>query len=319
LPDEDGVFELVAELQPKRFAAPLVRGKPLAERQVQLVVLKRQRPEPASRDWAMVGEFDPAQPKLWDRLMRLPTMKIVPGLSKGPLGNEPTGTREHVNITWSTLKAGAWQAYPLPVSEPNWPHILEVEFPSDLEQSLAISIIEPNAAGLVAPLGVDSGIDVTVTPGRTPQTLSHRLVFWPRTKSPLVLLANRHDDAQAVFGKIKVLSGPAQLMAASRSGDAQRSRLAAAYFEKPLFPENFSVADSSIAPAGQSTTGRRFCKAERGWPTTCASPDITPRWSACSAREAVCIRRPQCSVRPSTTWGCFPASATIRSAKTFWS
>lgn len=243
LPDEEGVYELVAELYSKRFGAPLVRGKLLAERQVQLVVLCTAPPQSEKEEWKAVGDFDPAQPKWWERLMRLPSVKMVPGLSKGPLGNESTGTREHLGETWSTLNPNSWQAYPLPVSEIGLPHILEIDFPSDVPQTLAISMIEPNAAGLIVPLGVDSGIDVQSSASRTPQALTHRLVFWPRTRSPLVLLTNRRGDGPAIFGKVRVLAGPARL-ASPAPGPGTSERLVAAYFDKPLFPENFSVTDS---------------------------------------------------------------------------
>lgn len=243
LPANDGVYELIAELYSKRFGTPLLRGKLLAERQVQVVVVAANRPESVQQDWATVGEFDPAHPKLWDRMLRLPTMKMVPGLSQGPLGNEPTGTREHQNTTWSTLKPNAWQAYPLPVFEIGLPHILEIDFPNDVPQSLAISVIEPNAAGLVMPLGLDSGIDVDLPASRIPATLKHRLVFWPRTRSPLLLLANRRGEGTAIFGKVRVLAGPAQLAAGPLAGNTPE-RLVAAYFDKPHFPENFSVSDS---------------------------------------------------------------------------
>ncbi len=246
LPDEEGSYDLFVELSPKWFAAPLVRTKMLAERQVQLVVVQSEQTESAAKDWAVTGEFDPAHPNLWDRMMRLPTMKIVPGLKPGPLGSEQTGTREGLGITWSTLSGGAWQAYPLPVSEVGLPHLLEIEFPNDVSQSLGISILEPNAAGLIAPLGLDSGIEVTGLTGGTPKTQTHKLVFWPRTKSPLMLLTNRRDSSTAVFGKVRVLAGPTRLteLPTSETGTNADQRLVAAYFHKPLFPENFSVSES---------------------------------------------------------------------------
>ena len=43
---------------------------------------------------------------------------------------------------------------------PGRPHILEVDYPSDVPQTLGISIVEPNAAGALTPIGLDSGVDV---------------------------------------------------------------------------------------------------------------------------------------------------------------
>ena len=41
------------------------------------------------------------------------------------------------------LAGGAWQAYPLSLTSIGMPHILEVSYPSDLPQTLQISILEP--------------------------------------------------------------------------------------------------------------------------------------------------------------------------------
>ncbi len=50
------------------------------------------------------------------------------------------------------------QASPLPIRSVGKPHLLEVSYPSDVSQDLAISIVEPNAAGMVVPIGLDSGV-----------------------------------------------------------------------------------------------------------------------------------------------------------------
>jgi hypothetical protein len=255
LPLDEGVYELVCELHTKRFASPLVRAKLVAERRVQLVVLSQQAPPREASEWSTVAEFDPTQPRLWDRMLRLPGMKMLAGFNKGPLGSEPTGKREHLGSQWSTLKGTGWQAYPLPVAQLGQPHLLEIEFPSDLSQVLGISVVEPNGAGWVVPLGLDSGIDVDPAPvGQTVQVLTHRLVFWPRTHSPVVLLTNRHATTPALFGKIRVLGGPATLPAppAATSVSETPGRMVAAYFDRPLFPENFSVSESLDAKSGRS-------------------------------------------------------------------
>ena len=41
----------------------------------------------------------------------------------------------------------SWQAYTLSISQPGRPHVLEVDYPSDVPQTLGLSILEPNAAG----------------------------------------------------------------------------------------------------------------------------------------------------------------------------
>ena len=53
----------------------------------------------------------------------------------------------------------SWEAYTLPINRPGSPHILEIDYPSDVPQTLGVSIIEPNAAGAIIPIGLDSGIE----------------------------------------------------------------------------------------------------------------------------------------------------------------
>ena len=113
----------------------------------------------------------------WVRLIQL-----------GPGGREP-------NVSW--------EAYPLPIARPGQPHFVEVEYPADLAQTLGISIVEPNAAGHMTPIGLDTGIDVPDTAvSREPRLAKHRVAFWPRTKAPLLLLTNQRDGTRAAFGKV---------------------------------------------------------------------------------------------------------------------
>lgn len=253
LPDSEGVYELVVELQARRFGTSLIKPKVLAERRMQLMVMSETPPTTMESAGALAGEFDPAHPKWWDRMLRLPTMKIMPGIQRGPLGNEPTGTQEHLGVTWSTLKPSSWQAYPLPVLEVGTPHVLEIEYASDIAQALAVSIIEPNAMGQVAPLGLDAGLDVgEPAAGRQATIETYKLTFWPRTKSPLLMLANRRGDSMALFGKVRVRTLPVRVNHEILPITGRfRKRLVAAYFDKPFFPESFSVADSLDSKSGR--------------------------------------------------------------------
>ena len=71
LPEQEGVYDLRLSLYPKRITN-LVRGKPLATRKIQLVVVAPVRPVTQSTTaWQSVLEFDPASPKWWDRMARL--------------------------------------------------------------------------------------------------------------------------------------------------------------------------------------------------------------------------------------------------------
>jgi hypothetical protein len=253
MPAVEGVYDVRITLTPRRLTAPFVRAKPLLERAVQLVVIDKQPPPPSVANWRAELEIDPANPGWWDRLKRMSHWSVIPGLGQGPLGNGKSRSRELGGRSWIELDADGWQAYPLPVSRIGQPHILEVEYPGDLKQTLGISIIEPNAAGSVAPIGLDSGVDVPEPPaGSRPPMQQHRLLFWPKTKTPFVLLTNRREDSAAQFGRIRVLTGPATLPALPLDDNATGGRLLAAYFDKPLFPENFSAGETLDSWTGRT-------------------------------------------------------------------
>jgi hypothetical protein len=121
---------------------------------------------------------------------------------------------------------------------------LEVEYPSDLAQTLSISVVEPNAAGFVGPIGLDSGIDVAPPDvGHKAGVRRHRLPFWPQTKSPYLLIVNRSDERTAFVGKIEVQAGPMNLPPLTIP-QAINGRMLAAYYDKPLFVENFSASEA---------------------------------------------------------------------------
>ena len=56
----------------------------------------------------------------------------------------------------------------------------------------------------------------------------------------MILLANRRDDRPSLFGAIRLLAGPRRLPPARIESNLADERLLAAFFDKPLFPENFS-------------------------------------------------------------------------------
>src|SRR5690606_17891785 len=101
---------------------------------------------------------------------------------------------------------------------------------------------EPNASGAVLPIGLDSGVYVMPdADGGTSRTLKHRLIFWPKTKTPMVLLVQRSRRTPAAFTKLRVLAGPDRLPTALPANRSSDQRLVTAFYDRPLFPENFSA------------------------------------------------------------------------------
>lgn len=281
LPETEGVYDVVFEVQQRNIQARLNLAAPVERRRLQFVVLS---PQPAGRQHhgeapqpSLLVEIDPASPGWWDRTKAMTAS--IPGFSRGPAGNckptvRKTSTGSYTelppsnNIEPSSVHRDlAWQAYPLPIAQPGRPHILEIEYPSDVAQSLGVSLVEPNAAGAVTPIGVDSGVfldDGDIEPvGRK---LTRRIVIWPQTAQPLVVVMNRRRNVPAVFGKLRLLGSRAPSIVslpwgardASSLPQAQLSearadgRLLAAYFDRPLFAENFSSGPTLDRTGGES-------------------------------------------------------------------
>ena len=211
-------------------------------------------------------------PRWWERFGNLP---LMPGLRKGPLGNGDAAPWEHPKFgpmiqlgPGGTSPNVSWEAYPLPINQPGQATFLEIEYPSDVPQSMGISLVEPNAAGAVMPIGLDSGVYVSDEDAENPPQLAHhRVVFWPRTKTPLLLVTNRRQGSRAVYGKITVLGAAhSQFPVLSSLGRAeggsvlppafaehrQPERFWAGYLDRPLFVENFSAPEALDASSHRS-------------------------------------------------------------------
>lgn len=287
LPENEGVYDVVIEASRRGVPSRInLNWKDLKhgldkhvidERKVQLVVLSPSPLLPEAESSPPIEntlEINPANPHWWERLGNIP---LLPGQRKGPLGNGKAKVWRHSQLgDFVELAANAneddpaWRAYPLPLRRPGEVHIIEVEYPSDEAQTLGLSVVEPNASGAVQSIGLDSGLYVSPElSGGEPRLALHRLVFWPRTKAPLLLVTNRSRGGRAVYGKIRVL-GPHHRTAAKVAAFAldepegrsylprrfpQREptpeRLIAGYFDRPLFNQNFSASECVDAKSGQ--------------------------------------------------------------------
>lgn len=270
VPRNEGVYDVILSLSKWQLKAPFLSPSLHAERRIQLVVIDPRAPAapqipPA---WHPVAEIDPTTTNWWSRL---PSWSLLPGGGKGALGNQKAeavilpSTNKNAMVTgrdkFIKLEPAGWQAYPLTVERTDAPHLLEVEYPADLSQTLAISIVEPNAAGKVAPPGLDSGIEVgepAITPTGPPMQVRrgvYRLAFWPRTKTPVVLFVNRRSEGAAHFGTIRLLAGPDDLPApaiALPQDKANPRRSAVVAFDRPFLAENFGAAEAFDAEAGRT-------------------------------------------------------------------
>lgn len=252
LPKEEGVYDLQLVAWTRgRLALKQV----LAERRVQLVVVGDEpAPEPRTgmaQPHPVVTEIDPTNPAWWAKFA---AMSRVPALQRGPWGNGQSQPWRHALGSFMQLGPGgqtpnvAWEAYPLTIHAPGKLHFLEVEYPSNVPQTLGISLVEPAASGSAVPVSLDSGLYVAGDAGENePHLAKQQIPFWPRSRSPVVLLTNRREGASAVYGKIRAVAAPdGQLEHLFHRRDKEpQQRLLAGYLDRPLLPENFFAAEAS--------------------------------------------------------------------------
>lgn len=260
-PEHEGVYDIELQVSRQRGLGlwqPLSGG-----RRVQFLVLSRDPRLPDSTTELPVEtvvDIDPARPSWWQRLPNIPMLQSL----RKPLGSGDMSVRHSpfgdlVQLGADQQNVG-WEAYPLPIQKPGEAHIVEVQYPSDTPQTLGISIVEPNQAGVLTPVGLDSGVYVSDDGQKTEEKMAmHRLVFWPRTQTPLLRL----DGSQARYGRIRVF-GPRHANVAAvlqrddwqthtmlprrfPAGGDQQGRLLAGFYDRPLFDENFA-AEKSLDP-----------------------------------------------------------------------
>ena len=264
LPKDEGVYDIAITAQQtvgwQRALRHTLRWKrAIAERKVQLVVVARQPPAVNSAALRQVFEIDPAGNRWWETV-RLPSLPRLARRWSGPLGNGMRETIHHPLGDVSQLKPSAaspdvsWEAYTLGIGATGKPYLAEIEYPSDVPQTMGLSILEINAAGVLVPIGLDSGINVgdEAAAAAPPHWERHRLLFWPRTSSPLLLVTNRRERSPAVYGKIRVWGGWERLPRGNAAKGRSSPRLIAGYMDRPLLPENFTAEESLDAWSGRT-------------------------------------------------------------------
>ncbi|PQO27228.1 family 10 glycosylhydrolase [Blastopirellula marina] len=259
LPAEEGGYELAISITEQRLTSLVFASKPAYQRMLQLVVVDPElQYAPAQEELRPVAAFDPSAVDWWPRLSKLASYYPWQKSKTSELHNNSTQTIEYLGRKWQQLQVSGWHAYPLPIESIGSPMVVEVEYPSDMPQSLGISIIEPDAAGMITPIGLDSGVEVfPPQPGDKPGERKHRLVFWPRTATPMLLLTCRDKTKPATYGRISVLAGLPKMPEEPNVPEASSSfdgddRLAIAFWDKPLFAKGFGAPEDLNVASNRS-------------------------------------------------------------------
>ncbi|MCH7988973.1 MAG: family 10 glycosylhydrolase, partial [Planctomycetes bacterium] len=179
----------------------------------------------------------------------------------------------------SDLKAAVqWKAYRLHLLQPGVPHRLVLTIPTQFQQHVGISILEPNAAGQLMPVGIDSGISGNgLTESATAtgnfqterQSVLHKILFWPKVTNPVLMLhdigtGEPFDVTEVSLYEIKTNRKDAVKKTLQRETSR---RLVGPYMHKPLLPENFGATETLDEAGGRSlddwvtflTASQRLC------------------------------------------------------------
>ena len=210
IPDREGSFELSIELS---YRLPLVGS--VAKRTIPFVVIDpRQPPHFGSGEPVPIAEFNPADPNWRDYLSQIQNpSNLLPGRKRGPWSNLDGTVRQMGGGHGTSLPVGGWVAYSLSGAKVGVPHILEVEFPPEIEQDVGVSFVDPKADRIESFHG-DAGITIgdrdLGLPNVSGETARarHRVVFWPKSSSPVVVISNKNQRRTAVFGRLRLEAYP---------------------------------------------------------------------------------------------------------------
>lgn len=275
-PAKENVYRLSIEARSQDgFAEKIVpwqHAKVFASRVVEFVVIDPNAKLPVLTDnWQPVISIDPANPGWWERMPSWTQVSRLRGRPPGAIGNvrpvvRPLSAGSLVELP-ATRDGGDpyWQAFTLPVRDPDAPHLIEIEYPAGVEQHLSISIIEPDAAGRVTRPTVDSGVYCHETSDAEGSTVAvHRMVFWPHTRTPQLLLVNRHETQPAQFGKLRLLRHDDSTLEVDSTVETGGTRLIASYLSKPNLGSQFGAAEVLDSSSGLSVHGwKTFLDAAR--------------------------------------------------------
>ncbi|QDV70791.1 hypothetical protein Poly24_45220 [Rosistilla carotiformis] len=259
IPDAEAAYAIHVRLASERryltLEVPWTQETDTIERSVQFVVLSETQPTEDLRPFIEVARIEPTKRQWWNPVWmpdRLLPGKLVPDAipsivpaRQQPLSSEPLTHQAWQDGLVSELQPRGWQSYPLQIKDPGKPHVLVVRYPNDRPMRLGVSVMEPNASGKVIPLGVDTGVAVLPKAlAAPPELLEHRIVFWPKTRQPMVLLTNFDSSKPAWFANLSIAAGPETLaseddLAVNSNDPANPHRLAALYLDKPVLADTF--------------------------------------------------------------------------------
>ncbi|MFM1903617.1 MAG: hypothetical protein RLZZ440_1517 [Planctomycetota bacterium] len=152
----------------------------------------------------------------------------------------------------------SWEAIAIAGAREGLPHAVEIVYPTDQRATLAVCVLEPDAAGGSVEVRHAGGFTVDNRwSNAAAEQATHRFVFWPTCRTPVIVLANPDTDSPALVSRVRVLAGPRRLERPAASRPAGPLPVGSRRLTYALFPEPDLAR---LAGGGQRATddGRGF-------------------------------------------------------------
>ena len=152
-------------------------------------------------------------------------------------------------IEQAATRSPPWSACHLKIRNRHRPHKLLLTYPRRPGTRLGFSILEPDAAGQLVPVGIDSGVyqaGTDMTAKDQSEESQVEILFWPKIDDPILLFHSLGFSDPAEVTKVEVYELPARMhsravSAGEVSSLVEKSRLTGPYLQKPLLPEIFGA------------------------------------------------------------------------------
>ena len=257
VPQPEGVYEVKFTLENENSNELIPTRKPLASRTIQFVVIGDQPFSQNDSPWLPVSELNPKDlHSIFSKSVNQLTRLVGVGGKSGAIGNFQIENSPKAEVI---LPVGGWQAITLDIADPQSKHLIELDYDSSGPMALGLSLLVAGQDGNVSNFGFDSGVVVEKcgAGGANSHDSVHRFAFWPDAKQVVLLIANRDEKNEARFRRIRLLKrqnrdplDDAKPLADDQTGNRVSTRGMLAFYEQPLFAENFGV-DRSLDDATQ--------------------------------------------------------------------
>lgn len=282
-PTKEGVYRVVIQAKPKRILGNLLADQ-IITRSLQFVVLAETALETSTATWQSIDSWEPSQGDILPESMASTTdskgsdrNRWLNWRTMGSRGSwwsnlsrqpkrSPISKDSPKNRGVGQLGPGDWYLIPLRLQKPGRPHRLVVRYSSNNTMRMGITLLETNGEGLIAPLGVESGMEVNrEETGDAPTEGEHEVIFWPKSNSTSLLITNPDGHQSFSLLGYELQTGPEHLPSSLPQIEAEATtsstteetpvtppRLAAIYLDKPLLAEYFGGVEVTDTVSGRS-------------------------------------------------------------------